>query len=543
MFSVKLSKEVGCLKCLDQSVGGRHQTIGTRLHQQTRKAIAKRKPALLAYIRKYNMLVAKLQDWPTAETNIPCPLPLPSELQHLRDSDDLMQDVWTTPGQPGEPRPRWLDDATVRSSIKAMLKLDRCIEEQRRLGREADNLCRYFGRQLTALEITRTSPRYSNLSLLIRERYTHLLQLKPRWTNELASAIRFDNAVKTALKTAQRIATLDVSTSHWIIAISPANNIELADSGLSLVGHNETVTSDQLVAETVLVESDDEDPPLSEDEDSELRDDKSESDDEIEVPQTQARFAHALLLYDWVPPVESVDASLVPWLEETFPAPSTPWDDATTPRRFPNTTIDFGREDLEILVTPDRWLNSGCINGLAALLQFHIQSPSHCILSSWALTCMGNAGLWNLTLHQRYWEKDIWIIPVHRIQQQHWVLCVVIPQFRSLYLFDSYAAPAESWSEDLEKIANLITRLVGLAGSKGHSIDIDLGQPWVARPLSLEPVQSNGHDCGLWVLAAIAAVLRGFCTPGITERLMCGFRERLLIGANSVPLTVSLKRN
>ncbi|KAJ7583723.1 hypothetical protein C8J56DRAFT_1054242 [Mycena floridula] len=489
---------------LDQSVGGRHQTIGTRLHQQTRKAIAKRKPTLLAYIRKYNMLVAKLQDWPTSETNIACPLPLPTELQHLRDSDDLMQDVWTTPDQPGEPRARWLDDAT-----------------------------------LTALEVARTSTRYSHLSLLIRERYTHLLQLKPRWTNELASAIRFDNAVETALKTAHRIATLEVSTSNWITAVRPPlSNIELVDSRSSLIGHNETVASDLLGVETILVLSDDEDPPLSEDEELEMSDDESVSGGEVEVPQTQAHFAH--ILYDWVPPVESKDVLLMPWLEETFPSPSTPWDDATAPRRIPKSTIDFGREDLEILVTPDRWLNSGCINGLAALLQLHIRSRFHCILSSWALTCTADVGLWNLTWHQCYWEKDIWIIPIHRIQQQHWVLCVVLPQSHSHYLFDSYAAPAKSWSQDLDKIVNLITRLVGLATSNGHSIDVDLGQSWVARPVLLEPVQSNGHDCGLWVLAVIAAILRGFCTPGITERLMRDFREHLLIGANSVPLTVQL---
>ncbi|KAJ7575197.1 hypothetical protein C8J56DRAFT_1120069 [Mycena floridula] len=524
---------------LNQSVGGRHQTIGTRLHQQTRKAIAKRKPALLAYIRKYNMLVAKLQDWPTSETNIACPLPLPTELQHLRDSDDLMQDVWTTPDQPGEPRARWLNDATVRTSIKAMLKLDRCTEEQRRLGREADNLCRHFGRQLTALEVARTSTRYSHLSLLIRERYTHLLQLKPRWTNELASAIRFDNAVETALKTAHRIVTLEVSTSNWITAVRPPlSNIELVDSRSSLIGHNETVASDLLGAETILVLSDDEDPPLSEDEELEMSDDESVSGGEVEAPQTQAHFAH--ILYDWVPPVESKDVLLMPWLEETFPSPLTPWDDATAPRRIPKSTIDFGREDLEILVTPDRWLNSGCINGLAALLQLHIRSRSHCILSSWVLTCTADVRLWNLMWHQCYWEKDIWIIPIHRIQQQHWVLCVVLPQSHSLYLFDSYAAPAKSWSQDLDKIVNLITRLVGLATSNGHSIDVDLGQSWVARPVLLEPVQSNGHDCGLWVLAVIAAILRGFCTPGITERLMRDFRERLLIGANSVPLTVQL---
>jgi hypothetical protein len=38
---------------LDQAVGGRNQALGTKLHQHTRKAISKRKPALMAAIRKF----------------------------------------------------------------------------------------------------------------------------------------------------------------------------------------------------------------------------------------------------------------------------------------------------------------------------------------------------------------------------------------------------------------------------------------------------------------------------------------------------------
>jgi hypothetical protein len=35
-----------------------------------------------------------------------------------------------------------------------MLKIDRCMEEHRRLGIEADNLCRWFGRELAAIELS-----------------------------------------------------------------------------------------------------------------------------------------------------------------------------------------------------------------------------------------------------------------------------------------------------------------------------------------------------------------------------------------------------
>jgi hypothetical protein len=34
-----------------------------------------------------------------------------------------------------------------------MLKIDRCTEEYRRIGIEADNLCRWFGQELAAIEL------------------------------------------------------------------------------------------------------------------------------------------------------------------------------------------------------------------------------------------------------------------------------------------------------------------------------------------------------------------------------------------------------
>lgn len=41
-------------------------------------------------------------------------------------------------------------------------------------------------------------------------------------------------------------------------------------------------------------------------------------------------------------------------------------------------------------------------------------------------------------------------------------------------------------------------------------------------------VQSNAHDCGVWVLACIAAVLRGYDTTGIMQPDIVKFRDYLL---------------
>jgi len=95
---------------LDQAVGGKQNplgkslftllhlfaqpAIGTKLHQQTRKAITKRKTALLAAIRKFNKycdVLAGLTDHANSNFTIPLPRHLSSELNILRDDPYLME--------------------------------------------------------------------------------------------------------------------------------------------------------------------------------------------------------------------------------------------------------------------------------------------------------------------------------------------------------------------------------------------------------------------------------------------------------------------
>jgi hypothetical protein len=159
---------------LDRAVGGRHQTlgkyayivyttcsltcliIGTKLHQQTRKAIMKRKPALMASIRKFNEYCSLLADLHNPSWAVSLPRPLPTELAELRDNSDLMEDVWLSPTSNGVPQ--WLEDQGVREGIRAMLKVDRCAEELRRLEREAQNLRDWFGHEFATLELALCTP-------------------------------------------------------------------------------------------------------------------------------------------------------------------------------------------------------------------------------------------------------------------------------------------------------------------------------------------------------------------------------------------------
>ena len=122
-----------------------------KLHQQTRKAIAKHQPALMSAIRKFNTYCENLAELYDPSSGISLPSPLPTKLTELRNDQSLLQDIWVTPSI-GE-IPYWIGDIDVREGIRVVLKSDRCLEEQHRLGIEADNMCQWYRRELCAVEL------------------------------------------------------------------------------------------------------------------------------------------------------------------------------------------------------------------------------------------------------------------------------------------------------------------------------------------------------------------------------------------------------
>ena len=129
---------------------------GTKLHQQTRKAISKRQPALMNAIRKFNTYCGELKALYDPLWLIPLPRPLSTKLAELRADQSLMEDVWIKPAD--DQVPLWLEDQNVRQGIRGLLKRDRCIEEHCRLGMESDNLCRWYGTELAAVELALKTP-------------------------------------------------------------------------------------------------------------------------------------------------------------------------------------------------------------------------------------------------------------------------------------------------------------------------------------------------------------------------------------------------
>ncbi|KAI6142928.1 hypothetical protein EDD17DRAFT_1769009 [Pisolithus thermaeus] len=96
---------------LDHAVGGKDKPLGTKLHQQTCKAIAKCQPALMSAICKYNTYCEQLSQLHDPSQAIRLPIPLPTKLVDLQNDTSLMEDIWITPS-PGE-TPLWLQDADI----------------------------------------------------------------------------------------------------------------------------------------------------------------------------------------------------------------------------------------------------------------------------------------------------------------------------------------------------------------------------------------------------------------------------------------------
>lgn len=210
------------------------------------------------------------------------------------------------------------------------------------------------------------------------------------------------------------------------------------------------------------------------------------------------------------------------------------------PRRdgFPRQIFD--PKDIACLSSPTACLNDMCINGCAALLYSQLKVPTvDCaILSTYDLPRIRNNApdelIWRNTSWTCYWEKNVWILPIHRPSDVgHWVICIIYFRTKELHLFDSLAEQ-EPWENDGKDIMKLIERFLTIARQRHSDVQIDLGG-WQTRVLNVYPCQSNNYDCGLWVLAAMIAVLRGRHVTGLHEVQMCDLRHYLYSLVLSVP--------
>ncbi|KAG6864176.1 hypothetical protein C0991_011827 [Blastosporella zonata] len=510
---------------LDQASSGREQSLGTKLHQATRTAIAKHAPVLMNAIQKFNSYCDKLAAMYREEWSIPLPQPLLIKLADLRESPLLMEDIWIS--QTSGERPRWLVEHKVWEGIQAMLKINCCVEEQRRLGMEADNLCQWFGCELQALHAARASSNNSSISMLLQQQYDALLLLKGQWSSPLASVERF-NAHINSLR--NRPLSPHVT---WMPVM-----IQLDDHSLNIIQEDDKSVMQGLTSVKGLP------PPLPSLVPSMYHNDNGEDNtmlldfildggqisndgrsEEEAGPVLAATVSKMTLVASTsrtkatskirpvfnpattpapplVPLLMLKTFSASPWttqISTTTPAPllTTPIP-ATTPELVTTTKpivellwalpgslrILFEIKAIDIMSNPAQLLNDTCINGLAQLIHglfLDSRHPASLTSSQCALFSMHNLSMiqfnvadsqfWRQTYKTKYWNKSCWIIPIHQPQDLHWVLCCVYPETRKFFLFDSLAV-RDPWVQDIKNLHQFVERLVINANRNGKALHV-----------------------------------------------------------------------
>jgi hypothetical protein len=133
------------------------------MHQHVRSSMTKKTAALTTAVQRYNTECRALATMRPPGCQIPVPDPLPTTMVELKKDASLMENVWIEPV--ADDSHRWVHDQDVRDGIRAMLRLKRCEEERQRLGTEADNVLRWYRRELEAILAAISDPS-SKLSVL-----------------------------------------------------------------------------------------------------------------------------------------------------------------------------------------------------------------------------------------------------------------------------------------------------------------------------------------------------------------------------------------
>ncbi|KAF7965169.1 hypothetical protein HWV62_45272 [Athelia sp. TMB] len=106
-------------------------------------AVARRAPTIQKIVKKYNVLCKEIENMIKHNTAPPGAVApdaiLPGALWSLDVDDSIWQDIGLSDDLDTTP-PLWLRDENVRSGIRHMLNLERCVEEQARLEKERISL-------------------------------------------------------------------------------------------------------------------------------------------------------------------------------------------------------------------------------------------------------------------------------------------------------------------------------------------------------------------------------------------------------------------
>ncbi|EED85593.1 predicted protein [Postia placenta Mad-698-R] len=563
---------------LDQAVGGQHNPLGTKIHQQTRKAIAKRTPALKTVIRKFNRYCKSLKELKQPEWTITLPLPLPTDLDALRDDASLLADVWIDPSQ--AQAPRWLEDVDIRKALGLSLAHHRFGKNQSNTPsilqrRKADNICRWYGSELAAAKLAlATSSNHTRVEMVNSalgdpqvyawpfvietplpyiihqddtDPYRRLEEEEPSYLEaeqHLVEDVFLDNAsgdkgppedarseasVMTITMTWETPIHVSIDDApHFLQAMAPVlsqslqSNVHLDVSDMSRLQNRTPPTRlpgsrrERVVSSKVSRGSSEHEKRLR----KRLR--------------TLGKFLRQLSkskgssrLYRRVNAVDEVSK-----LRGEGQSDAVASLDAGRTRLMSseleggNGSCIFGEKYDRFYTTQDattiqEW-HMGT-RGFALFLKNLPHQEAH--TKSIVRADAGDATLWRNAASTRFWEKDVWTIPIH--YEDHWMLATIdIPRSRVAY-FDSFARE-HPWEGHIQDVMQLTACLLNIAADKGHRI-VHAQRAWAVYPTT-----HNTYNCGVWILAIIAAVLRGYNMTGFEEADIGRFRIFLFTLARAV---------
>ncbi|KAJ6462576.1 hypothetical protein C8R45DRAFT_841653 [Mycena sanguinolenta] len=490
---------------LDRAVSGRREALGTKLHQATRKAITRWQPALIKAIAKYNAYCEKLNSLRPPGCQIPVPALLSTRLNGLRDDPTLHEDVWIE--QSGGPIPCWLDDCDVRDGICSLHILDRCIEEAARLNLERANLDRWLTEELAVVEKAREA-NDPVLCLLLEERREGLQHMRSVWTPALRVRRQPTVAIPFAAIPASRAAAEDDEE-----AASRAAAEDDEDVGFNAPDSTDIVSSEELDLGLIS----DAEAPL---ELESLLEGQHELEDTTDINVLPFKLC-------WEPPVISGSQTRTRAPPAYFYRRG--WQAPQSRHHI---------DGLDGLLGHAR-LNNFCVNDVAAAMHAYFTRPDSpirrtaadcAVFSTFELVRTrykaSDVELLKAVRRTQYSEKSTWLVPIHRPDEEHWVLAVVAVAQQQIFIFDSFASK-EGWHRDLS------SRLVALAQRNDNLMNIDLdvsaSGAWDVNPVFTpgRRRQTNGYDCSVWVLCTMAAFMRGCCATEVAEGDMPSARRLL----------------
>lgn len=292
-------------------------------------------------------------------------------------------------------------------------------------------------------------------SFPLQQRRDHVLQLQTKWVTPLVSSIRFATNASIAVKLAITLSESKGPSETTIYDLIPMS-LALPDASLEDDTGEDFFAPEEAPEEAALLDILP-DSTVSDDDEEDIVG-KPEYTICWQLPEVCShRWIGArthLMLQDL-----RTDAFEIPHSEESIIVPSS----GAPPTRvrpaqdgFPLQV--FEPRDMSLLARPTARLNDVCINSCAALLYSEMLKSSHfrpcAILSTHDLPRIRyNAAddvLWRNTSWTSFWEKDTWILPIHRPSPVgHWVFCAIYFSTKELYLFDSLAE-RQAWKSDVK---------------------------------------------------------------------------------------------